>query len=167
MGLMYGLPNSNRLFKASATSTFPIICNGNPTYAGAPARDEDPRYPLENLLSADRYAVWATAIPSAGSTTIHVDLSGGSISAGAGGADKTLNAFGLLNLRANAGSLPPHPRAGLLRHRLHVTGQPQYGAGARQHHAAVAGQRTLPVHLVWLLCQRRLQRGAAVRGAAG
>src|SRR3990172_7001714 len=100
MGLSYARALDNRMFRTPPTATFPIIANGDPAYPGAPAKDEDPSYPLPNLYDRNRYRPWSTKYNSAdGSMRLHVDMSGGSISAGAGGADKTVSAVALHAVR--------------------------------------------------------------------
>jgi hypothetical protein len=86
----------------------PIIINGDGAYSGAPAKDEDPQYPMANLYSPARYRVWSTKVGTAdGAIKVQIDLGGGANGAGAGGADKAVDSAGLLGLRGHAGSTPP------------------------------------------------------------
>ena len=103
MGMKYGRPVDNLAVRV-ASSTLPIIANGNGSYSGAPAIEEDPQYPMTNLYYPDRYRVWSTRVGNSpgGNIEVHIDLAGGSSAPGAGGADVTVSSLGLLGLRPHA-----------------------------------------------------------------
>jgi hypothetical protein len=69
-------------------------------YPGAPATQEDPAFPLENLLNSDRSSVWSTGPTPADPLRIQLDLGG----------DKAVALLGLHGLRA--GILPNQLLAG-------------------------------------------------------
>lgn len=79
--------------------TWPVIINGDTiNYPGAPARVEDPLFPMDNLLNADRYSPWATprgATPS--SFALHVDTG-----------TNTIGMAGLFGMRFFDGALFPN-----------------------------------------------------------
>lgn len=108
MGVLYGRVTDNRMIRATAAWTIPIIINGNGSYAGAPAKDEDAQYPMTNLYLADRYTPWSTNVgASATSIKVQVDLAGGLNGAAQGGTDRTVSSVGLLGLRGLGGAAPP------------------------------------------------------------
>ncbi len=108
MGMLYGRVLDNKAVRQLASSTIPIVINGDAAYSGAPAKDEDPQYPMTNLYSFDRYRVWSTKVGTADTAIkLQLDLSGGANGPGAGGADKSISSAGFFGLRGHAGSVPP------------------------------------------------------------
>ena len=107
-GMKYGRTQDNKAVRLTTAATFPIIINGDGAYSGAPAKDEDPQYPMSHLYSPDRYRVWSTKVGTA-DTAIKVqwDLTGGANGAGAGGADVSISSAGFMGLRGHAGTAPP------------------------------------------------------------
>ena len=107
-GMLYGRYTDNKAVRAASTATFPIIINGNGAYASAPAADQDPQYPMTNLLIPDRYTPWSSSVGTAGANIqVHIDLSGGANGPASGLADKQVSSFGVLGLRGLGGSAPP------------------------------------------------------------
>ena len=76
-------PDSNRaitpLGSIPGSGDFPVICNYNESgaYSGAAPVVEDPDFPMTNLLSNDRYAIWKTGEVSSGPVVVEIDFGAG------------------------------------------------------------------------------------------
>lgn len=80
-------PTDNRTLAATA-----LLKNG----PSGPALVQDPAYPMANLLTHDRYTVWATGAAAA-SIAVHIDM----------GVTASPRMFGLLGLRVATGGYSP------------------------------------------------------------
>lgn len=93
----FGLAASNKACRTSPSASYPILCNGNPSYPSAPARVESASGPMENLFSQDRYTTWG--VPAGANnlngTDVAVDLR-------VGGGPVTFDTLAILNYRALA-----------------------------------------------------------------
>lgn len=69
-------PDNKIIRLPGSALTYPRIINGlaGSQYPSAPARVEDPAFPMENMLHPSRYLPWCTPLGTSSSAKIHIDL---------------------------------------------------------------------------------------------
>lgn len=70
-------PSDNRIARFGYSGVTPRIINGDTVnYPGAPAKVEDPRFPMSNLNSPDRYTPWMIPVGASSPIYLQFDLGG-------------------------------------------------------------------------------------------
>lgn len=105
-------PNTTRLIVANLLEQFGTVKNNG--VGLSPPREEDPLYPMENAFNGDRFSPWRTSAAPPEPTSFDADM----------GANRTVNALGILGLTPTASSFPT-----TLFPQYSVNGSPGAGVG--------------------------------------